>query len=128
MVLLDDVVEVLDLPDGDWTRLHVQFSDGTDDVANDTRSYGDVTTRYEYDAAGNRTVTTDALGGRTYTTYDALGNVTSVSTPAVAGQDGALQPLTVYRRDALGNVVAKIDYASGSASNPSADDRVTLAA
>jgi YD repeat-containing protein len=109
------------------TKLHVQFSDGTDDVANDTHSYGDVTTRYEYDAMGNRTVTTDALGGRTYTTYDALGHVSSVSRPAVAGLDGALQPLTVYQRDALGNVVATIAYASGSAATPSADDRVTLA-
>ena len=39
------------------TRLHVQFSDGTNEVANNARSYGDVTKRYEYDAAGNRTVT-----------------------------------------------------------------------
>jgi YD repeat-containing protein len=112
------------------TRLHVQFSDGTDDVANGTRSYGDVVTRYEYDAAGNRTATVDALGGRTYAAYDALGRVTSVSRPAVAGLDGPLQPLTVYQRDALGNVVATIAYANGingAAGSAGADDRISLA-
>jgi YD repeat-containing protein len=109
------------------TRLHVQFSDGTNDVATGSRSYGDVTTRYEYDALGNRTAVIDALGGRTYTTFDALGHISSVSRPAVVGQDGALQPLTVYQRDALGRVVATISYASGSAAASSADDRISLA-
>lgn len=59
-----------------------------------------------YDAAGNVSTTTDALGSVTTNSYDALGQETSVSQPAAqSGQHPVTQ--TIY--DADGNVTATID-------------------
>lgn len=46
----------------------------------------DLKTRYGYDAVGNRTSVTDALGNTTYTYYDALGRVVAVASPPTARQ------------------------------------------
>ena len=46
----------------------------------------DLKTRYGYDAVGNRTSVTDALGNTTYTYYDALGRVIAVASPPTARQ------------------------------------------
>ncbi len=119
------------------TLVNIQFSDGTNDAANGTRSRGDATTSYGYDAVGNRTSVTDALGGTTYTYFDAMGRTTATAEVSRNSTlDGsALTPLTEYRRDALGNVSEKIEYAN-SASNVGAtgytagasntNDRITL--
>ncbi|WP_048438362.1 LysM peptidoglycan-binding domain-containing protein [Caenimonas sp. SL110] len=79
---------------------------------------GDVTTRYEYDALGNLVQQVAADNGITYTWYDALGRVTAIAQPARAGEDGstALTPLTVYSRDAFGNVVMQTEHARGASS------------
>lgn len=77
---------------------------------------GDQVTTYGYDAVGNLTVTTDALGGKTYSYYDALGRVTAVAAPSRALTEGSaevLTPLTLYRRDAYGNVVVTVELANG---------------
>ncbi|RKP52534.1 LysM peptidoglycan-binding domain-containing protein [Trinickia fusca] len=95
------------------TRVNVQYSDTVDGVS----TTGNLTTAYGYDALGNQTRVTDAYGASTYTYYDALGRTVAIAAPArtsgVAGQ--TLIPLTVFRRDANGNVVARIDYAHGAA-------------
>ncbi|MFZ6721382.1 carbohydrate-binding protein [Undibacterium sp. Ji49W] len=120
------------------TRLNVQFSDATNDIANHTRTRGDVTTSFEYDGLGNKTATTDALGRHTYTYYDAMNRVIAVASPTFSSTlDGvAVTPLTEFRRDAMGNVAVKIDYANGAsfandhtygAANASPDDRINLA-
>ncbi len=78
---------------------------------------GDLTTTYTYDAAGNQTSATDATGATTYTYYDALGRVTAIVSPAVGGAGGAqVLPLTIYYRDAYGNVVASVALSRGAAS------------
>lgn len=100
---------------------------------------GDVSTTYGYDAVGNLTRATDALGASTYTYYDALGRITAVAAPQRAGADGIalLTPLTTCERDAFGNAVVKTDWANGTAiANESgysapvaqAEDRTTLTA
>ncbi|MDQ0014937.1 YD repeat-containing protein, partial [Variovorax boronicumulans] len=111
------------------TRVNVEYSAAS--TASATR--GNLTTVYEYDAVGNLTVTTDALGGRTVSYYDALGRVTAVAEPTRAGSDGVspLTPLTVFRRDAHGNVVLKTEYingadANGAALNPNPFPATTL--
>jgi len=93
-------------------------------------------TSYGYDAVGNLTRTTDATGAATYSYYDALGRVTAVAAPTRSSTaDGtSLTPLTVFRRDAYGNVLVKLDMAKGAtAANEAsytaaanADDRSTL--
>ncbi|WP_198406337.1 LysM peptidoglycan-binding domain-containing protein [Delftia acidovorans] len=103
----------------------------------------DLTTRYAYDALGNLTRTTDALGGVTTNFYDALGRVRATITPAMnlgvaATGAGAnpINPLTEFQRDAHGNVLVTTQYAAGA--NVAADgssytrvasgnDRVTYA-
>ncbi|MES2937303.1 MAG: DUF2235 domain-containing protein [Pseudomonadota bacterium] len=93
----------------------------------------DVATTFAYDHVGNLVRTTDALQGDTYSYYDALGRVLATATPAVAGLNGSIAPLTEYFRDAYGNVVGTIARANGAAAlsdtaytrgNDSADDRV----
>lgn len=119
------------------TRVNVQFSDGTTDVAMGTRTRGNVTTTYGYDAVGNRTAVTDALGSTTYTYYDVLGRVRAVALPVRNSSlsAAAVTPLTEFLRDALGNVTVQIDYANSAASATatgytagaaSADDRKQL--
>lgn len=114
------------------TRVSVEYSTS----GNGTSMRGNLVTSYAYDAVGNLTRTTDAAGSSTYSYYDALGRVTAVAAPTRSSTtDGnALMPLTVFQRDAYGNVVVRIDYAgSGAASastytlpTASAQDRTTL--
>ncbi|OJZ07381.1 MAG: hypothetical protein BGP22_17795 [Variovorax sp. 67-131] len=94
------------------TRVHVEHST----AANGTSERGNLTTSYGYDAVGNLTRTTDAAGASTYSYYDALERVTAVAEPTRAGSDGAtfVTPLTVFRRDAHGNVVTKTEYINGA--------------
>jgi YD repeat-containing protein len=94
------------------TRLNVEYST----ASNGTSTRGDLTTGYGYDAVGNLTSTTDAKGAVTTSYYDALGRVTTVAEPTRAGSDGAspVTPLTVFRRDAYGNVVLKTQYVNGA--------------
>lgn len=113
------------------TRLQVEHSTTADAVS----ARGDLATTYAYDAVGNQVRATDAAGNSTYTAFDALGRITAVTAPARNSTvDGStLSPLTVFRRDAHGNVVAKVEYARGAAgTGPSpvaadAADRTTLA-
>ncbi|QGW82230.1 Ig-like domain repeat protein [Variovorax paradoxus] len=93
-------------------RRNVEYST----ASNGTSTRGDLTTSYGYDAVGNLTRTTDAKGASTYSYYDALGRVTAVAEPTRAGSDGAtpVTPLTVFRRDAFGNVVMKTEYVNGA--------------
>lgn len=84
------------------TRFRVEFS--VDDKA--TRTRANLVTTYGYDAVGNTTSTTDANGATTYTYYDALGRISAVVSPVRAGQP---TPVTRFLRDAIGNVVAKIE-------------------
>ncbi|MDQ0086111.1 YD repeat-containing protein [Variovorax boronicumulans] len=96
-------------------RRNVEYST----ASNGTSTRGDLTTSYGYDAVGNLTSTTDAKGATTYSYYDALGRVTAVAEPTRAGSDGAtlVMPLTVFRRDAYGNVVLKTEYLNGADAN-----------
>ncbi|MGI4847135.1 MAG: hypothetical protein ACRYGK_03220, partial [Janthinobacterium lividum] len=75
-------------------------------------------TTFGYDAVGNLTRTTDATGAATYTYYDALGRVFAVAAPARQSTiDGApVIPLTVFYRDAYGNVVLQTEFANGTTS------------
>lgn len=79
-----------------------------------------LTTTYGYDALGNQTQTTDALGNTTYTYYDALGRTIAVAAPsrtittAFSNVWWSLRPLTVFARDAFGNAVVRTDYANGT--------------
>ncbi|MBX3625343.1 MAG: LysM peptidoglycan-binding domain-containing protein [Rhizobacter sp.] len=77
----------------------------------------DVTTEYGYDAVGNLTRTTDNTGANTFSYYDALGRVTAVAAPARTSTESGqtLSPLTLYLRDAFGNVVQKSELALGAA-------------
>jgi YD repeat-containing protein len=97
----------------------------------------DVETTFTYDRAGNLTSTTDARGV-TYTYYDALGRIKAVAAPRrtdAISPTNATIPLTVFRLDAYGNVVQRVDYANSAASvsvdsyqlptNLSSDDRTT---
>lgn len=109
------------------TRVDVEFSATSDGTA----SRGDLTTVYAFDALGNQTAVTDALGQTTRTYYDALGYVRAVASPLVAGGASALK---VFRRDAHGNSVVQVEYvtpmvmAEGDPPAPEAgtSDRVTL--
>ncbi len=96
------------------TKVNVEFSTAADG----TSIRGDITTTYGYDAVGNRTRTTDAQGNSTYVYYDALGHIVAVASPARSDEpDGvSVVPLTVFKLDAYGNAVQRIDYARGAAS------------
>ncbi|HET7868141.1 MAG TPA: hypothetical protein VFL86_27345, partial [Burkholderiaceae bacterium] len=100
----------------------------------------DLVTRFGYDAVGNQSRVTDALGASTYTYHDALGRITAVVAPAVPFMDTAasgtfIRPVTRLRLDAYGNVVEQVAYAGGAtqvseagytAPSASAQDRRTL--
>ena len=91
------------------TRVAARLNEGTGGTA-------DLVTRYGYDAVGNLTRTTDATGASTYSYYDALGRVTAVAEPTRPGANGqALTPLSIFLRDAHGNVAVKLDLANGAA-------------
>jgi len=72
----------------------------------------DVTTRYGYDAVGNRTVITDGNGYATHYTYDALDRLTAEATP--------LGHRLEYGYDPLGNRTVITD-AEGQVANLSYD-------
>ncbi|MDP9933647.1 hypothetical protein, partial [Variovorax paradoxus] len=97
------------------TRKNVEYSTASDG----TSLRGDLTTGYGYDAVGNLTRTTDAAGASTYSYYDALGRVTAVAEPTRTSTESgaAITPLTVFRRDAYGNVVLKTEYVNGADAN-----------
>ncbi|MDP9933519.1 LysM peptidoglycan-binding domain-containing protein [Variovorax paradoxus] len=97
------------------TRKNVEYSA----ASNGTSTRGDLTTSYGYDAVGNLTRTTDAAGASTYSYYDALGRVTAVAEPTRTSTESgaAITPLTVFRRDAYGNVVLKTEYVNGADAN-----------
>ncbi|KQV92819.1 calcium-binding protein [Rhizobacter sp. Root1221] len=97
------------------TRKLLESSSTTQALAG-VSTRGDATTEYGYDAVGNLTRTTDPLGQSTYSYFDALGRVTAVAAPSRAGGDGTtvLTPLSLFRRDAYGNVVVKVDLAKGA--------------
>ncbi|QSI29786.1 hypothetical protein GNX71_09405 [Variovorax sp. RKNM96] len=97
------------------TRMRVEYSTASNGIS--TR--GDLTTTYGYDAVGNLTRTTDAAGASTYSYYDALGRVRAVAEPTrISTTSGApITPLTVFRRDAYGNVVSKTEYVNGADGN-----------
>jgi YD repeat-containing protein len=95
------------------TRANIEFSTAADG----TSTRGDVTTTYGYDAVGNLTRTTDALGSSTFTYYDAMGRVRAVVAPARADEPDlvSVTPLSVFKLDAYGNTVQQTDYALGAA-------------
>ncbi len=66
-----------------------------------------IVTEYAYDAAGNVTDTTDTLGRKTHTEYDALNRPITVTVNYVDGVFNSLYPdedvQTVYVYDAVGN-------------------------
>ncbi|HEX7888956.1 MAG TPA: LysM peptidoglycan-binding domain-containing protein [Ramlibacter sp.] len=86
------------------TRVRVQYST----AANGSSAWGDLTTTYAYDFVGNQTQVVDATGQATWTYYDALGRIQAVATPF----SGATKSLTVFRRDAYGNEIARVEYAT----------------
>ncbi|WZB63232.1 hypothetical protein WJ970_09585 [Achromobacter xylosoxidans] len=86
---------------------------------------------------GNQTRVTDAKGGTSYTYYDALGRVKAVTEAARLNASGAsYAPLTVFYRDAVGNIIRTIQYANGTpqaseagyTETSSGDNRYTFAA
>ncbi len=97
------------------TRVGVAYSTASDG----TSTTGNLQTGYTYDAVGNQTSVTDALGNTTYTYYDANGLVVATAGPArtslVDGRSVTQIPLTTYERNALGNVVTQVDHGAGAA-------------
>lgn len=101
-----------------------------------TTTVEDLTTTFSYDAVGNLIATQDATNGVTRSYYDALGRVSAVIASSRSSTDGgtALMPVTEFRRDAHGNVVAKLDRALSASSvtassystSTSTDDRMTV--
>jgi YD repeat-containing protein len=78
------------------------------------------TTTFSYDAVGNRTRVTDALGNNTYTYYDVLGRVIGVVEPTrdLDGSEATTQnvtPLTTLELDVYGNVMRSTRYGDGAA-------------
>ena len=59
------------------------------------RIRADATTRYAYDAVGNTTRVTDALGTTTYSYYDALGRLDRLQEAAATGVEN---PAGKFRR------------------------------
>jgi YD repeat-containing protein len=119
------------LSEADWFATDAS---GNRTVKDPTLAAG-VATTYEYDEVGNLVATTDALDGVTRTVYDALGRIAEVIGPErtvdVNGVATTFAPLTVFHRDAFGNVVERIEYSTPQdASSPGtpdrAKDRVTL--
>lgn len=139
-------------------RVNVQYVEASSvsTTSAATHIVGLIRTTYAYDAVGNLTYTRDASAydsagnlknpsdlhaGVTYSYYDALGRVTAVMSPhrAIVQPNGATidaAPVTEFRRDALGNVLATVERASGTTGMGAATyeppsiagaDRVTVA-
>lgn len=98
------------------TRVNVSYYSAVPG-ADPVRKTGDIVTRYGYDVLGRQNAVTDALGGTTYTYYDALGHTIAVAkaqAPGVTEVDAAAAPLSEFKLDLMGNVVYRIDYADGA--------------
>jgi len=103
------------------TRVNVEHSEATyGGVVNTTTQFGDLTTRYGYDAVGNLISTTDAGGNTTYTYYDALGRTIGIAEPARLSEDasgGALPTVSVtngilrFDKPQAGNTQVNLQYA-----------------
>lgn len=65
----------------------------------------EVTVRYGYDPAGNRTTVTDQLGHTTSTSYNALSLPSVVVLPASAGEESLGDRSSTYSYDAAGQLV-----------------------
>jgi YD repeat-containing protein len=97
------------------TRVGVSFAANAAAIPAGQPAVANIVTQYGYDALGNLTRTLDANGGEVLSYYDALGRVTAVVSPAAQGVNGTVRPLSVFLRDAYGNVVVKWDLANGAA-------------
>ena len=62
-------------------------------------------TQFTYDANGNMTSRTDALGRTTSYIYNSLGQKLSMTTPTPASGTGGAASTTTYQYDALGNLI-----------------------
>ncbi len=95
------------------TRYNVEYT--TVSGTTTTTAVGNQLTTYGYDAAGNQTRVTDHNNNSTYTYYSVLGYAIALAEPARDRGNGAtLMPLIEMRRDAFGNMVEEIRYASGA--------------
>ena len=98
------------------TRVGVVYSTASDG----TSTTGNLQTSFTWDAVGNQTSVTDALGNTTYAYYDANGLVVatagSARTSVLDGRTVTRIPLTTYVRNALGNIATQIDHGAGAAS------------
>jgi YD repeat-containing protein len=63
---------------GETAAVGVEYSTATDG-ASASVVRGPLTTTYGYDAEGNQTRTTDAMGNATYTYYDVLGRTVALA-------------------------------------------------
>jgi YD repeat-containing protein len=94
------------------TQVNVRYSTASDG----SFTVDNLTTHFGYDKLGNNIWVVDALGGTTYTYYDALGRVSAVAGPArgVPSTSRTVIPLKEFERDALGNVIRTYEYATGA--------------
>ncbi|WP_195763584.1 DUF4214 domain-containing protein, partial [Duganella guangzhouensis] len=74
----------------------------------------DIKRIYKYDATGNQTYSQIEGGTATITYFDAFGRTTAVAQLAQAG-DTTVMPASEFRLDAYGNIIVRVDYASGAA-------------
>jgi len=96
------------------TRVNVQYADGS---ASAKLVRGNLTTGFGYDAVGNQTVVTDAIGGKNFTYYDVLGRVTGNARTQESAINGVVDnriKLTEFKLDIHGNVVLRIEYADSA--------------
>jgi YD repeat-containing protein len=115
------------------TRVGIEYTTITGTTT--TSTVADQLTTYGYDALGNLTRVTIG-SANTYTYYDVLGRIVAVAEPSRDRGDGTvLTPLTLMRRDALGNLVEQRVLAGGAtaaneasftASSERNTDRLTL--
>ena len=117
------------------TRIGVTYAASSSES---TPLTGNLTTQYEYDALGNRTVVTDALKGSSYTYYDVLGRTVAVGKKQAVEQAGVQDggaTLTEFRLDIHGNVVqsiaralspSKLDASGYAAAADNTEDRITV--
>ena len=102
------------------TKVGAQVVANADAIAADgsAQRQADVVTTYGYDEVGNLTRTTVNDGTPNSSTvlsyYDAMGRVTAVGSPPTQGVVGNITPLTLFKRDAYGNVVVKRELATGA--------------
>jgi len=109
------------------TRVNVEFSDATyGGTVNITTEFGDLTTRYSYDAVGNQVSVTDATGATSFTYYDALGRVIAAAKPARLSEDasgGSLPTISVENgilsldKPRVGNTQVSLRFAVAGTGN-----------